>query len=246
MNMDEKPSYYDQNYQIKRKDWCANFGRGLCSAVLKILYDIEYKNIDRLKQLEDKGFVMLPKHQSWLDIPLEGMLLKEALDRCGNYIMKNSLPKWIFEPLGGISIIREKDMKNLVKHYMKEYALSSPEMNDAEIKRKAFKEAVKEANARKERVYNYEIPNLLARNEIIVAHPEGTRYFKQLVKLEPGNINKLLKVQKQMGQQITFVPLEINYEKSRIILNVKNPIQVKDNDLETLMKHLTHEVELWL
>ena len=245
MNMDEKPSYFDQSYQIKRQDWSAKMCRGLCSAVLKILYDIEYKNIDRLKQLEDKGFVMLPKHQSWLDIPLEGMLLKEAFDRCGNYIMKNSLPKWIFEPLGGISIIREKDMKNLVRLYMREYAISSPDMNDTEIKRKAFKEAVKEANARKERVYNYEIPNLLARNEIIVAHPEGTRYFKQLVKLEPGNINKLLKVQKQIGQQITFVPLEINYEKSRIILNVKNPIQVKDNDLETLMKHLTHEVELW-
>ena len=72
------------------------------SVMINSRYNVKFDNVERLQDYMDKGFVMLPKHQSNWDIPLEGMLLKQSIGRYGNYVMKDSLPK-VLQYLGGLS-----------------------------------------------------------------------------------------------------------------------------------------------
>jgi len=219
--------YYNPDYKIKRNNLLAYIVTNAASLILHFNYDISYEHRKRLRDLGDKGFVLLPKHQHWLDIPLDGLLLKETLNRYGNYIMKNVLPKWILEPLGGISIIRGRD--------------DLPEL----VKKHGKKKAIEIAKEKENEIYSYAIPNLLARNEIIVTYIEGHRYFQKEAKITASNVKNLMKSQKMLGEQITFVPVDSEYKDKEVIIKVGKPIKVPDNGLEELIEHLRNEVELW-
>tara|TARA_Y100000310_G_C20654534_1_gene801301 strand:+ start:811 stop:1608 length:798 start_codon:yes stop_codon:yes gene_type:complete len=254
---------YDVEYELRRKVVPAFIGVSVSSLVLGGMYNISYENKERLWGLRDKGFVLLPNHQKWIDIPLEGILLKRKLGREGNYIMKGSLPNWLFEPMGGISIIRDKEMvtltrkysniaqerqvRTLTEEYGKEKAIeiaNGDKMKDL-AKKYGKGKAIKAARDREDEIYGYEIPNLLARDEIIVTHIEGTRRSEERVEIGRANVKNIIKSQKAYGEQITFVPLDIKYEGKNVILKVGNPVKVPDGGIEELLEHLRNEVEKW-
>ena len=173
---------------------------------------------------------MLPKHQSTLDIILEGMLLKRVLGRYANYIMKGTLPRWL-EYIGGISITQGKHLKRMLKKNKN---------------RHSKRDILQEAKERRDYVDNI-ILNLLLMDEIVVVHSEGTRSYKEPFSINVPNIKKLLDMQKKLGKDITFVPLNIKYEdkskyRSSIELIVGNPINVPDNGLDKLVGHLKEEI----
>tara|TARA_Y100000310_G_scaffold61961_1_gene57206 strand:- start:8954 stop:9619 length:666 start_codon:yes stop_codon:yes gene_type:complete len=217
---------YNADYRLKRKTIPTYIGVNVSSLILGSTYNISYEHKERLWGLRDKGFVLLPNHQKWIDIPLEGILLKRKLCREGNYIMKGSLPNWLFEPLGGISIIRDKEMMILAGKYGR-------------------RKAIKAAREREDDIYGYDIPNLLARDEIIITHIEGTRRNEKEVEIGRANVKNIMKSQKAYGEQITFVPLDIKYEEKNITLKIGNPIKVPDGGIDELLEHLRNEVERW-
>lgn len=216
---------------MKKIDFLTDFSLNILSRTTNLLYNVHFENESVLKGYAHRGFVLLPKHQSNLDIVLEGMLLKSSINRHGNYIMKDSLPK-ILEYVGGIGITRIKDLNKKPGYY------------DREIKH----ELLAAARERRERV-DEELLRLIRMEEIIVIHVEGKRYYQTKTKIKSTNVQRLLNIQKKHGEQIAFFPLDIKYQdidkfRSDILLKVGEPIKVKDDGLEDLTNHLAKNIEL--
>ena len=218
------------DYRKKRIDSLAGFVIDAYSTVMNNFYRVNFQNTERFGHCADRGFVLLPKHQSNLDILLEGMLLRK-IGRYGNYVMKDSLPK-LFEYVGGIGITRVKDLRK------------QPGYHNREMR----SEMLAAAKGRREEVEE-ELLNLLKMNEIIVVHVEGKRYYQTKTKINRANLQRFLGIQKKLGEQITFFPLDIKYQdmgqfRSEVLLKVGNPAKVKDDGLEDLTNHLAKEIEL--
>ncbi len=221
---------YSSRIKMKRNDYLTSVFYHPWATCLDFYYTINFRNTERLEQLDDKGFVMLPKHQSALDIILEGMLLKRVLGRYGNYVMKDSLPKWL-EYIGGISIVQRPQLKRHIN-----------QAKDRDVKKQIL------SNAKERREYVYKmVENSLLKEEIVVIHTEGKRAYKTPFEINIPNLRRLLNVQENMGKMITFVPLNIKYEDkskygSSIELIVGNRIRVEDNGLDKLVDHLREEL----
>ena len=215
-------------YQDKRNDFFIDATVLACSLFTSIYYLPSYRNLQRLKPLKESGFVLLPNHQSNMDIIFEGITLHKAIQRKGYYVMKNSLPSFL-DYLGGIRTIRRKD---IVK----------PETKDDR--------KVELERAKKQREYVLDkLHQLLSKEEIVVLHQQGNRAYKKPYEINLPNLKKLLITQTRLGRQIPFVPLTISYEDvlkpmTRVIIDVGNPIQVPDNGLETLAEHLMKEIHV--
>ena len=216
----------NEKYEGRRKDWLAStitfFLQGL-----ECHYDIDYHNPERLLELKDEGFILLPKHQRMLDIMLEGLMLREVLHKNGSYIMKSTLPG-LMEYLGGIPIKRAKDI-----------LLRS---DDREIRKREIEEA-REIRDRAENM----VAGLIAHKEIIVFHPEGTRNYKARGDIPQPNLDSLIRIQKKVGYQIPFVPLDIDYKTESVFdpevdLIVGRPIRTSSAD--ELRAHLSREIKL--
>ena len=85
--------------------------RTFTKIVLSPFYCIEIEGRERLPQ--EDGFILLPKHQRWQDIPLIALAAPRPL----YYIAKvelftNRLAGWFLESLGGIPLNREAPMKS--------------------------------------------------------------------------------------------------------------------------------------
>lgn len=216
-------------YQSRKNDFIANTVLAGCILITSTYYQTSYRNIDRLKNLK-RGFVLLPNHQSTVDIALEGVLLQRALGKKAYYVMKDELSDF-FEYCGGIKIIRRKDLgKNNSR---------DEKVRELEI-----------AKQRRDYVMDA-LYQLLSKEEIVVMHTQGNRAYKKPFEANRPNLKKLLIIQKRIGKTIPFVPLTISYEDvktlfSRIVVNVGNPIQVPDDGLEILAEHLMKEICLEL
>ena len=185
-------------------------------------YNVGFRHTERLQPLKNQGFVLLPRHQSNLDIVLEGMLLFESIKRYGHFIMKESLPS-VLKYFGGIAITRLKDLKQKTVEY------------------------IERAKGRRAEV-EQSIEKLLYQNEIIVVHPEGTRNYGKPGKAERPVLKRLLALQKNLLKPITFVPLNIQYQGfypgSKITATVGSPFRVPDNGLKELVDKLHTELGL--
>jgi len=216
----------EEHYRQKRKDWLYYICERVCDTFLSSYFSIVYENAEALKALENKGFILLPKHQRNLDVPLEGTLIYETLGRPANFIMKSSLPR-IFEFLGGIGLTRFKDISGII---------------DREERRKALKEA-----ERQKEYVNRVILHLLSNEEIVVIHPEGQRNYKRPAPPKIPILANLIKIQERLGRYITFVPLDIDYQsrfipRSRITVRVGSPVHV--DDAVSLENHLVRDIKL--
>ena len=216
---------------MKRLDFLTNISVNAVSFIVNATYDLKFQNESRLWPYSQEGFVLLPKHQSNWDIPLEGVLLKKAIGRYGNYVMKDSLPK-VLEYLGGMSVMRVRDIRK--------YSGYNDKQGRAEI--------LMIAKDKREELENRMV-ELLDKNEIVVSHIEGKRFYQQKTKINPSNLQRFLDIQKKLQKQITFIPLDIKYEDiravgSKVLLKVGSPIKVKDDGLEELVGHMANEIEL--
>ena len=134
-----------------RKERMVAVARGALYPLVNSVFSIAFSGQEHLKGLEDKGFLLLPRHESYFDIPLECLYLHQTLGRNAYYLMKSSLPDWL-RHLGGIKILRQPDI------------LAAP------------KEKRRELLARKEQRPEYVyalVSRLLDVGEIVVIHPEG-------------------------------------------------------------------------
>ena len=195
-------------------------------------YDISFKNTYRFDGLENKGLVVLPKHQSWMDIPLIGLTLNKAYGNHGYVIMKDSLTK-ILEYCGGVPIVRKKD------------ALKQLDGTESREQKKAMILMAKKTRDYVTGIMGY----ILSKRDIITLYPETTRYYKRLGPINRAPLKRLLEVQKTLDEPITFLPIDVEYEdhkrfRSKVLVDIRRPIQVNSDGLDQLVEHLRNEIKL--
>ena len=229
------------NFKSKKKDWFATVCIDAVHAYLWSKFNIYYEHLNRLHPLSDKPFLLIPKHQHMYDIFLEGIVLRKVIHRNAYYIMKDELPV-ICEWGGGIPIMRKHDISRKEEKDMTK--------EERAIARAAARKLLKEARKRS-RYVSKVIQYLLDNNEIVVTHPEITRNYQERGDKATvvNNLSKLLHLQRQNGSPITFVPLDFYYQAvtrrgSDIIVTVGNPIQVPNDGLDELVRHMANEIEL--
>ncbi len=207
------------DYKSKRIDplvWLAR--TAYMDVVVRPRYVVRYENLENLASVEDKGFVILAKHQHWHDIPIIGTALHKSLKRNANYPMADYLPA-PFVLLGGIPIMRIKDVKKLSQ--------SNKLGREEKIK------LLEKAREVKNEFYGRKIPSLLKQDEIVVLFPEGTRNFKTYGIISDSVLKKLVETQSLINKEIPFVPVDIHYEDlkkigSEIKIDIRKPVYVDD------------------
>ena len=61
----------------------------------------------------DNAFILLPKHQRWVDIPLLGLATPRPLYYIAKFeLFKNALSNWFFKALGGIPLNRQRPLES--------------------------------------------------------------------------------------------------------------------------------------
>lgn len=199
-----------------------------CGVIINSIYSVTFENTNYLEPLRRSPLVLLPKHQLFLDILLEGMLLDKYQQRSGFFVMKDSLPSFL-DYCGGIRIKREKDLKTKT-------------LSD-EQKRKALRDAQEQ----KKEVHN-SMKKVLRHNQVLVIHPEGTRHYKETGEINKSLLQILIKIQKELNLSIPFVPLSINYmgqpyfPRMKVSIDVKKPLYTTSQD--TLRQYLLESLPL--
>lgn len=185
--------------------------------VMGSYYKIDYQGYGNIPK---KGpALLLPKHQSYQDILIEGMFLKKA-DRYGNWVMKIGLPA-VFEYIGGIGIMRAKD---IIKTKSKDRR-----------RERAQKARIIEGKAKDYTEWLYK------NNEIIVVHPEGTRKKGKVGNIQRYMIDFTRDVQNRLGIDIAVIPLGIEYESawkpgSKVWVRAGEPIEANTPDISEIVK----------
>jgi len=168
---------------MKRIDFFYKFSQCVTKLTLQTIYKINYEG-----KLPSPPYVLLPKHQRLLDIPLEGMFIYKENKQPANFIMRDLPFKPVLEALGGILIVRGKDIKEKTKR--------------RELNNQATQKAI----------------SCLENKEPLVIHPEGTRHYKDLgsVSIKPNSIlSQIISEQKRIGA-IPFISCGIEYDKRNI------------------------------
>jgi len=224
-------------YKSKKRDWACFICREAAYAFVRYKHKIYFEGLDRLQCLSDQPFILIPKHQHYFDIILEGVVLKKGANRNGHYIMKDELPS-ICDYMGGVRVVRTLDVVQGNTQQLTG--------KDRQFIRLQLKEARKRSKYVSQ-VINY----LLNDGEVVVTHPEITRNYQQRGDEETvrNNLAKLLHLQRKSGTPTTFVPLDFLYEdvakrRSRILVTVGNPIQVADDGLDELVGHMADEIKM--
>ena len=187
---------------------------------ISLKYNIDLQNGERLLPYKHEPFFLLPKHQSIVDIILEGKILRNFLNRPAYYVMKSETLDF-YKLLGGIKITRPKDL-----------ALEKT------------REAIRRARDQRDQVFDC-VKQVYDAGEIVVIHPEGERHYKQSAPLNHAILMHLLKLQTK--KEKIFVPLSIEYEevnkfRSKIIATLGNPLRT--NSILDLEEHLIKEINL--
>jgi len=162
--------------------------------------------INGLENIPKQGpALIIPKHQSMKDIPLEGYILGNRTQRTGNWIMKSSLPK-CFEKVGGIMVTRLKDVK---------------EIKD-KAKRREYLEKAQQTNTETTDYMKW----LYGQGEVIVMHAEGTRNPGAMNPINMPLIKYTKQAQEELEIKIPLVLMGIDYEnltkfRSKVTANIE-------------------------
>lgn len=94
---------------IKRSSWVSNITRYLGRVVLFFFFRLEIRGTDNLPSRD--GFVLLPKHQRWEDIPLMSLATPRSLYYIAkNELFSNPFTMWFISSLGGIPLNRKNPL----------------------------------------------------------------------------------------------------------------------------------------
>lgn len=160
-------------------------------------------NVEGAENIPKEGPVLLlSKHQSYKDIMVQGRVLGGHVGRPGNWVMKSSLPKY-FEKLGGLRIVRSQDIKKSLE------GLDSGEVR--RMKRASIKEAQK---------YKRELKDAMSevykQGELLVLHPERTRYPYKIGTISMPLINYTKQLQLEIGEEIPLIIMGMSYAGFKI------------------------------
>jgi 1-acyl-sn-glycerol-3-phosphate acyltransferase len=190
---------------MDRIDWLYRTGELLVSAYIRTNYTLHFEGT-----LPRNGpYVLLPKHQKMLDIPIEGHYIRRRTGRLAYFVMRGfEEPRnTLFEALGGITIARAKDLRE--------------------------GKVTKEEGHKKNEEAATKVLSCLARGEPVVIHPEGTRHYKEMgeIRIKPNSIIARI-IEKY---NVPFIPMGIEYDRSHIHVKTGEPISVKEpSQLETI------------
>jgi len=173
-------------------------GRALTSVYFRTRYDLKFEG-----DLPKPPFVLLPKHQKYQDIILEGIFIHNRLKAPAYWIMRPLPLKFLLEMYGGIVIARAKEIKK--GKYDKE--------EGKQINQKAIQKTLDE----------------LKKGEIIVIHPEGTRSPNKMrsIRIAKDSVIDYV-IKEENGELLPFVPLGIQYDGKNITLRAGQPIFTKE------------------
>jgi hypothetical protein len=221
-------------YSSRKRKWAADFATIVSYVGTNLYFKTNFDNLDYFQEVQNNPFFLIPKHQHLFDVPFTALALHKGTKRRGHYIMKDDLPEFL-ELCGGIRVKRIKDLEN-----MEEFS---------KLPKERARAIIREANQIKKEVYGNILPKLIEKGDPIISYVEGERRYKEPHQVQSSDFVNLMSVQKKVGKQIAFVPLDIDYDslKFRANVNVRvgEPIKVKDDDLESLVNHFRDQIELF-
>lgn len=92
-----------------RKDWVFRFTLFVAGVALRPFFRLEIQGEENLPR--DRGFVLLPKHQRWEDIPLLSLAAKRPLYYVAKVeLFRKGFCDWFLRSLGGLPLNREKPL----------------------------------------------------------------------------------------------------------------------------------------
>jgi 1-acyl-sn-glycerol-3-phosphate acyltransferase len=103
--------------KLKRKNWILDASYPIWNTYFSIIKNVTYEGEEHIPKVGPA--LVVPKHQSYYDIPLEGILLQNN-GRYGNWIMKGSLPS-VLDYWGGIRVARPIDIHSRSRDERRKY-----------------------------------------------------------------------------------------------------------------------------
>ena len=194
-----------QKFALRRKNWAAHIGRSLASGALKYHRIV----VEGAQHLPCEGpALLLPKHRAYRDILVEGVVLYRITRRYATYVMKVGL-YGILELPGGVKIVRPKDIRRLKD-------------------REARKARIRWAREKNQYTLDY-LAWLYGQGEMVISHPEGTRYQDDMGAIQREIIDHLLQVEQEFDLRVPLIPLGLEYESyrkplSRVYCRVGEPL----------------------
>ena len=100
-----------KNFSEKKKTFVYIAITFLAKIILPLVFRIEVNGIKNLPQRG--GFILLPKHQRWEDVPLLSVAIPRLLYFIAKYeLFSNSVSRYVLSSLGGIPLNRETPLKS--------------------------------------------------------------------------------------------------------------------------------------
>jgi len=94
-----------------RKNWVVKATKTTSRILLSPFFRLETEGTGNLPQ--KSAFILLPKHQRWMDIPLLSLVTPRPLYYVAKYdLFKNPLSNWFIRSLGGIPLNRQRPLES--------------------------------------------------------------------------------------------------------------------------------------
>jgi 1-acyl-sn-glycerol-3-phosphate acyltransferase len=94
-----------------RKNWVFRATKVVSRVLLSSFFRLEKDGVENLPQ--KSTFILLPKHQRWVDIPLLSLATPRPLYYVAKYdLFQNPLSNWFLRSLGGIPLNRQRPLKS--------------------------------------------------------------------------------------------------------------------------------------
>jgi len=94
-----------------RKNWIFKATKTTSKILLSPFFRLETEGTENLPQ--KSAFILLPKHQRWVDIPLLSLATHRPLYYVAKYdLFKNPLSNWFLRSLGGIPLNRQRPLES--------------------------------------------------------------------------------------------------------------------------------------
>jgi len=96
---------------VIRKNWVVKATKTTSMVLLSPFFRLETEGAENLPQ--KSAFILLPKHQRWVDIPLLSLATPRSLYYVAKYdLFKNPLSNWLIRSLGGIPLNRQRPLES--------------------------------------------------------------------------------------------------------------------------------------
>ena len=94
-----------------RKNWVVKATKTTSRVLMSPFFRLETEGTENLPQ--KSAFILLPKHQRWVDIPLLSLATPRPLYYVAKYdLFKNPLSNWFIRSLGGIPLNRQRPLES--------------------------------------------------------------------------------------------------------------------------------------